>query len=235
MIKLIKLELRKNNLKPYLLAVIGIFLLNLCLGTLFLAVPYLEPNDPSAQAFLEPTMIINMISIVSMSAFAILSSVMHAKFTIEEYTGKKNILLFTYPQKRSSILLSKFTLTFLFVFVLMVIVNIISILSVELIGNAVGLISKPFDNWNAIITLTILFAFVANFVGLIALRIGFYKKSIIVPIVTATLLTSPFGNAVMLLETNTILAFTIVSFILLLVSAILFVGLLKRVNRMECL
>ncbi len=234
MMKLIKLELRKNNLKIYLLSVIGIFASVIAMGLLFCAVPILEPNDPASQEFSDPNMVITMISIISMSAFAILSSVMHAKFVVEEYTGRKNVLLFTYPQKRSSILFSKFIFIFVFVFVMMFAVNVISCYLVGVIGSMVGLISHSFTNTVLMIRLTIIFAFVANFIGLIALRLGFYKKSIILPIVTSTILVSPFGNAVMLLGPNSDIAFVIVGGVLLLVSMALFGGLLKKVNRMEC-
>ncbi len=234
LVKLIKLELRKNNIKPYLLSVLGIFIAVIALGILFCAVPILEPNDPYAQGFSDPNMIITMVSIMSMSAFAILSSVMYAKFVIEEYTGRKNVLLFTYPQKRSSILFAKFALIFVFVFVMMFTVNLTACVSVGFLGNAVALISQPFANINLMLKLSLIFAFVANFIGLISLRIGFYKKSIIVPVVTATILVSPFGNAVMLLGTDSDIAFVIAGVVLFFVSAFLFGGLLNNVNNMEC-
>ncbi len=233
--KLIKLELRKNNLKPYLLSVIGIFIAIVAMGLLFCAVPVLEPNDPSAQEFSNPNMIITMASIMSMSAFAILSSVMNSKFVVEEYTGRKNVLLFTYPQKRSSILLAKFVLVFAFSFVMMFAANMTACISVGVIGNAIGLIAKPFTDIGLMFKLSFIFGFVSNFIGLISLRIGFYKKSIIVPIVTATILVSPFGNSVMLLGTDTDIVFIIAAGVLLIVSTFLFGGLLKKVNRMECL
>ncbi len=234
MIKLIALELRKNNIKPYLLSVIGIFVAVIAMGLLFCAVPILEPNDPSAQEFSDPNMIITMISIMSMSAFAILSAVMHSKFVVEEYTGRKNVLLFTYPHKRSSMLFAKFVLVFVFVFVMMFAVNITSCIGVGFLGNAIGLIAKPFTDTYLMLKLSLIFAFVANFIGLIALRLGFYKKSIIVPIVTATILVSPFGNSVMLLGTDTDTAFFVAAGVLLIVSAFLFGGLLRKVNIMEC-
>ncbi len=231
---LIKLELKKNNLKPYLLSVIGIFFIVIVMGLLFCAVPVLEPNDPASQEFSDPNMVITMVSIISMSAFSVLASVMHAKFVVEEYTGRKNVLLFTYPQKRSRILLAKFTLIFVFVFAMMFLVNMLACIIVGFLGSVTGLNEALLTDISLMIRLTLIFAFVANFIGLISLRLGFYKKSIIVPIVTSTILVSPFGNAVMLLGTNANIAFLCASGVLLLVSMFLFLGLLKKVNRMEC-
>lgn len=234
MMKLIKLELRKNNLKPYLLGVLGIFLAIVAMGLLFCAIPILEPNDPDSQIFSDPNMITTMVSIISMSAFAILASIMHSKFIVEEYTGQKNVLLFTYPQKRSSILFAKFILIFAFVFSTMMVINMIALIFIGLVANALGFISEPFTNITLMLRYSLIFSLVANFIGLISLRIGFYKKSIIVPIVVATILTSPFGNTVMLLGDNSFIAFVIGGSVLLIVSMSLFLGLLKKVNGMEC-
>ncbi len=232
--KLIKLELRKNNLKPYLLGVLGIFVTVMAIGLLFCAIPILAPNDPSSQQFTDPNMIITMASVISMSAFSILASIMHSKFVVEEYTGRKKVLLFTYPQKRSSILFAKFALIFGFVFVMAFTVNMIALIIIGFLGNAIGLISQPFTNMGLMVKYSFIFSLVSNFIGLISLRIGFYKKSIIVPIVVATLLTSPFGNMVLLLGDNRFLAFIIVGCVLLIISMFLFFGLLKKVNKMEC-
>ncbi len=232
--KLVRLELQKNNMMLYLLGTLGILFAVTAMGVLFCAVPILEPNDPSAQEFSNPDMVITMVSIMTMSAFAIVSSVMYAKFVIEEYTGRKNVLLFTYPQKRSCILLAKCALIFVFVFAMMFFVNLLACAAVGSIGNAFGLISQPFTNIGLMFRLTLIFSFVANFIGLIALRIGFYKKSIIVPVVASTILVSPFGNAVMLMGTNSWVAFVVAASLLFLVSVFLFAGLLKKVNRMEC-
>ncbi len=232
--KLIKLELRKNNLMPYLAGVLGVFIAILALGLLFCAVPILEPNDPYAKEFSDPSMIITMISIMSMSAFAILGSVMHSKFVIDEYTGRKNVLLFTYPQKRSSVLLAKSFLIFVFVFAMMFAVNMLACVSTGFVAGLVGLIAEPFSDIDLMLRLSLLFAFVTNFIGVIALRLGFYKKSIIVPIVTSTILVSPFGNAVMLLGTDANIVFLIACAVLFLISLFLFAGILKNVNQMEC-
>lgn len=233
--KLIKLELRKNNLKPYLLSVLGILLTIIAMGLLFCAIPILEPNDPNSQVFSAPNMIITMISIISMSAFSILASIMYSKFVVEEYTGRKNVLLFTYPQKRSRILFAKFALIFVFVFVMMFIVNMTACVIVEFIHhNAVEFTLKPFTNISIMLKFSLIFSFVANFIGLISLRIGFYKKSIIVPMVVSVVLTLPFSNTIVLFKDNSFFVFLAVGSMLLFVSMFLFIDLLKKVNRMEC-
>ena len=234
MMELIKLEIRKNNLKPYLLGILGILLVGISIGVLFCATPYLEPNNPAAQEFANPSLVITMISVITMSTFSVLSAIMYSKIVIEEYTGKKNVLLFTYPQKRSNILLAKFLIIFTLIFVGLFTVNMVAIIGAGFISSLIGIISEPFNDISQMFRYSIIFSFVANFIGLIALRIGFYKKSIIVPIVVATALSSPFGNAVMMMGDNSISVFLIAGAVLLLISTFLFTGILKKVNEMEC-
>lgn len=233
--KLIKLELRKNNLIPYLWGSLGIFIGVTAMGLLFSAIPVLEPHDPSSQEFSDPNMIVTMVSIISMSAFSILASIMHSKFVVEEYTGRRNVLLFTFPQKRSSILLAKISFIFTFVFFMMFAVNVTSCITVGVLANLVGLTTRHFTNISTMLGCSFIYSLIANFIGIISLRVGFYKKSVITPIVVATILTVPFGNSVMLLGADGFLAFIIGGSVLLVVSMSLFLGLLKKVNRMECI
>ena len=101
--KLIKLELRKNNLKPYLWGSLGIFVFAVIMGVFFSALPLIEPSDPSSKEMSDFNNLSSLISIIVMGSYAILGTVMYSKFIVEEYTGRKNVLLFSYPQKRSQI------------------------------------------------------------------------------------------------------------------------------------
>lgn len=229
MYKLIQLELRKNKCKPYLYAVLGLAIAIIALGLLFKAIPTLEPNNPSSQEFKNPKTLITIVSLLSMNAFALLSAVMYAKFVIEEYTGKKSILLFTYPQKRSQLLFAKFAFVFGFIFVTMFAVNSMTCLIV-LIGQTITV-----KDILLIVQFTVFLTFVANFIGLIALRIGFYKKSLITPIIAALILTIPFSNSVSLLRSDSFGFIWITTILFLFLSAITFMTLLKKVDKMECL
>ena len=237
MMKLIKLELRKNNLKPYLLAVLGIFFATLIMGMFLSIIHLLEPNDENAKMIAHIDMLIPMITIISMSSFAILGAVMYSKFVIEEYTGRKNVLLFTYPQKRSSILFAKFFLIFSFTFVFMLLSNTLGVSIILLAGTLFGFNSGLFDVniFLHIFLLSALFSLIANLVSMISLRIGFWKKSIIWTIVTSVVLVSPFGNSVTLLRDNLLMVMIPVSVVLIVICTCLFLGLLKKVNRMECI
>lgn len=237
MMQLIKLELKKNNLKPYLWGSFVIFIFAVAMGVFFSALPLIDPADPSVEMMSDFTMLSSLVSIIVMSSYAILCSIMHTKFIVEEYIGRKNVLLFTYPQKRSEILLAKFILTFVFTFAALIISNMAALSIIGLIGNATGLITIPIgmDSVVKILLLSLIFGVIANLIGIIALRVGFWKKSIIWTIVTAVILISPLGNSVMLFTKFLIPMFLAVGAAFLFICLILFLGLLKMVNKMECI
>ena len=235
--KLIKLELRKNNLKPYLWGDFGIFVFVLIMGVFFGALPMIDPTDPDVAIMSDFNMIIALTSVLSMSSFAILGTVMHAKFTIEEYTGRKNVLLFTYPQKRNQILLAKFVLVFGFVLISMISVNILTLFLVYFIGELTGLFSQALcsDNIIKILVLSVLLGVTANLISIISLQIGFAKKSIIWALVTSVVLITPFGNSAIIFNELLLPAFYGIGLLLLVICAVLFSSLLKKVNKIECL
>jgi len=66
-------------------------------------------------------------------------------------------------------------------------------------------------------------------------RVGFLKKSIIWTLVTSIILVSLFGNSVTLSSNFVLPIFLAVGTLLMVICLILFIGLLKKVNKMECL
>lgn len=235
--KLIKLELRRNNLKPYLWGSLGIFVFAVAMGVFFSALPQIDPSDLSAKMMSDFTMVSTVVSIIVMSSYAILGTVMHTKFIVEEYTGRKNVLLFTYPQKRSQILSAKFLLTFVFTFSALILTNLAAYISVGIIDNMTGLTAAPIDMAGIASTLlfSLILGLIANLIGIIALKVGFYKKSIIWTLLTAVILVSPLGNSVISFHDFVLPIFLVVGAAMLIICIILFAGLLKKVNNMECL
>lgn len=75
MMKLIKLELRRNNIKPYLWGSLGIFIFAVAMGVFINATPLIDPNDPSAKIMSDFTMLSSLVSIIVMSSYAILGTV----------------------------------------------------------------------------------------------------------------------------------------------------------------
>lgn len=234
MMRFIKLECRRNHLLSYFYGILGIFSFTLLIGSLFSAIPKIEKNTLASQIFMEQDMLIIMISMISMSGFAILSSIMHAKFIIEEYTSKKNILLFTYPQKRSYIFIVKLVFIFFFTFTMMLIVNLMVISFINIIGNMTGILDAYFENIGNIIMISIIFSLLANFISMLSLMIGFWKKSIIATLITTIIFIAPIGSSVLFIKNNIVLTTIPLLIVLSSISILLFRNLLKKINEMEC-
>ena len=73
--KLIKLELKKNSLKPYRLATLIISILILGFIYLMAAIPKIEPNDSDADLFSSFDFVIGLTMVVLMGIFSVMSAV----------------------------------------------------------------------------------------------------------------------------------------------------------------
>lgn len=98
--KLITLELKRNRLRPYHIAVLICGVTMLAFQYLMAAVPHIDPTEADIEMFSSYTFLIGLNNIVCMAIFSILTAVMSARFVVEEYTGKRAILLFSYPISR---------------------------------------------------------------------------------------------------------------------------------------
>lgn len=243
MIKLLKLELQKNKLLPYTLATFAIFIFGLGFCFLTAFIPQLEglygtmPTVVDVAMFTQWDNFISLISIMFVAGFGILSAVMHTKFTVEEYTGKGAILLFSYPQSKSKILFVKCSLVFFFTFTGCLLSSVLAILIFALCANTFGIMPQPFSGSMVSELLSILgvSSFMAASIGLIAMRVGFWKKSMVATVVASVLLITPFSNALSLLPQYSDLIRILGMGILLLISLLLFLELFFKVNKMEAL
>ncbi len=107
MLKLIKLEWKKNNIRKYIwgVAIIAVFL-----GLFLFALAFLGiANDPDGTLDATPgTEIISApIELFTSMVFLIYTSVMLASFIVSAYKNKTMSLMFSYPIKRQKILASQ--------------------------------------------------------------------------------------------------------------------------------
>lgn len=90
--KLISLEVKRNRLRPYHIAVlIGGFIL-LAFHYFMAAIPFIDPTEADITMFSSYDFLFNLNHLVSMATFGILGAVMGTRFVIEEYSGAKAIL-----------------------------------------------------------------------------------------------------------------------------------------------
>lgn len=195
--RLLKLELKKNHLTHFHLALAVIFLVMLGLLYLFAFIPYLDPGDPDVDVFHSLRSLLSLHSIVAMALFSILSGVMHAKLTVEEYGEKGAVLLFLYPLKREKIFNTKLFFTFLYTIVSMAVSSIliygiffVTALSFHI--NTDPLTPKVLESC----ILTVLCnSLTAGFLGIVALWIGFSRKSAISTVVASCILAALTSQA----------------------------------------
>ncbi len=237
MLNLMKLELKRNNVKTYIIesGVTGLIMLGFIY--LFAYAPRIDP-DPDMQIFAGYNNIISLFSMLNMAVFATLSAIMYTRFIIDEYREKRAILLFSYPINRDKILFSKLTVVFLFTITAMTVCNLLTFgifgVSESIVPLVDGILSA--QTMLRALKVTIIMAITAAELGIIATGIGFIKKSVPTTIVSAVLLSSLFCN-IMFNATNDINKSDMASITFMGITVIAGLAitliLMKKVNNME--
>lgn len=125
MIKLIKLEWKKNNIKKYIISVVIIAAV-LCLFMFALA--YLGiANDPDGTLDAAPGngTISSPVELFTSMTFLVFTSVMLSSFIVSAYKNKTMNLMFSYPIKRQKILVSQMLAVWVFSFTALVLTKLL--------------------------------------------------------------------------------------------------------------
>jgi ABC-type transport system involved in multi-copper enzyme maturation permease subunit len=227
---LIRLELKKNNIKPYLLGVLGITIV--MFGFLYL---FAGVDDEELSTYADVTM---LVSSLSMASYCVLGAVMFARFAVEEYKGKRAILLFSYPISRAKVLLAKVMIVCGFVFVFSLLTNLIVFGFFNVSEYFAPLLHE--GELSRMLASTMLLSgingFLAIAVSLIALAVGLWRESVTVTIITAVVICSVFSSvftqAVMHSLANVGLMIAVAAAILAIALCVF--GLtMKKVNAIE--
>ncbi|MEG0693781.1 MAG: ABC transporter permease [Oscillospiraceae bacterium] len=195
MYKLIRLELKRNKLKPYYTALVIISIV--MTGFLYLIATIAKVEK--VELFSEYGNILKMHTVITFIVFSVFSVVLFSKFVIEDYSRQRALLLFSYPVSRTKIFAAKLILVSGFITA--------GFLVSTLIPNILFFITESFapilgGNIRASIVLAqlmnvISFILAILSIGFISLRIGFINKSVSGTIVTAILLAAVLGNVLM--------------------------------------
>lgn len=187
--KLISLEVKRNRLRPYHIAVlIGGFTL-LAFQYFMAAIPLIDPTEADIAMFSSYDFLFNLNHLVSMATFGILGAVMGSRFVIEEYSGAKAILLFSYPISRKKMMGAKLWLVFCYPVAAMLLCGIV-IGGVFFFSESLFPLCVDHRTWKTIgwAFLSLLcHSLLTGAVALLSIWIGFLKKSIPVTIVTAVI------------------------------------------------
>ena len=234
MIRLIKLELKRNNIRTYLVAsAISCLVL---LGFIYLIANAAQLEDSSSReiVFRSYTNIFRLIGIISLVVFSTMSAIMYSRLIIGEYTGKRAALLFSYPVSRSKILLAKLLLVFVFTSVSMLICTTIPYIIFSITESVSPIVVQDVMTMDLLIDAlkTSGIAVIAlGGIGIVSLRIGFIQKSVPTTLISAILLSAIYGNAS--INTNDILSSVLISGIGLIAAIIVMTELSNKVNKME--
>ena len=157
---LIRLELRRTNFRTYAISALIIAVIMLGFLYLFAYAPMLETNDADMKIFSGYENLIPLYGVLNMTVFCVLAAVIYSKLIIEEYSGKRPILLFSYPVSRKKIILSKLGVVSGFSVISMIACNLIVFLTFGITENFIHLVGKDF-------TLSIMLKTVMIFVGIV--------------------------------------------------------------------
>ncbi len=230
MMKLINLELQRINLRPYLISstISGFILLAF---TYFIA--YVAQVEQEVQ-FMNYENIFLFTSAMSILIFSVLSATMYEKLIIEEYSGKRLALLFSYPVGRKKAFSAKILIVFLFVALSMLLCTILPIFVFAATESFTPIVSDTMTSDILIKAVgTIVVSLVAvSAIGLLAMRIGFIKKSVPATLISAFILSGIYGNIAIGSAGNFVISLLIIGVSLLAIIAV-FVTLSHKINHME--
>ena len=231
---LIRLELKKNNINTYILADIIIAITMIGFLFLFAYAPLIEPNDKDMAIFAGYDNLISLFCVFNMAVFCVMSAVMYSRFIIEDYSGKRPILLFSYPVSRKRIILSKLSIVCGFTIISMLISNFTVFLTFGITENFIHLVGKEFtlSIMLRVLENTLIMSLIAASIGIAAVGIGFIKKSVPATIVSAVLIASLMCNIVVNASLNRVTMY-ILTAVMILVGAVFSMFLIKKINIME--
>jgi len=237
MLKWMRLEFKKHKINTYVHGSVVIAVVLLILIFLFAYIPTID-NDPEMQMFRDYHNLLMVCGALSLVSFSILSSVMYCKFIIQEYGSSRIYMLFSYPVHRGKVLFAKVLSVFLFTVAAVFICNTTVFTIFALTEPFFSLMEDKFtvELLLRTIQVSIVMAVISATIGIIAMGIGYIKKSVPTTIVSAVLLASLFSNIAFANIDNAAsidMFFMIFLGITITVGSITTTMLTKNVNHME--
>lgn len=238
MMKLISLELKRNNFKIYKTAAAGIFAFSFIMALAFPFLAKLEKygaNSDDMWIFCTWNGLLMIVSALVMACFSVLAAVMAARIVVTEYKGKNVILLFSYPVRRRKVLQAKCRLIWGFTAVSGLVSEMLIFLVMGTFSNIFHIIPEKFgfSNLGGILLMGAVLSILAASVGQVSMGIGFWKKSPIAAIVAAVILISPMTNLLMLAAGNGLAVMSGITVVVLIAAVGCYFGLMKKIDVME--
>ena len=233
--KLLRLELKKTNIKSYCFAASAIFVCLLGLTYIFAWVPSLGTADPNAvELFSTYSGIAAMGGAAGLMAFSALASAMGYRYVIKEYSGAGAILLFTYPIDRKTVVWAKIKLLLLFISITVLVCTFGGFIVFVLTGHMFSLVDDNLQLNDIAIAYrnTLVLACLTDGIALCSLCIGFIKKSNSMTVISAILLSMLLVNLAADINQSFTMVFGL-SAVILVIGLLLTFNMVRKVERME--
>ena len=188
MLKLMRLEMKKVNIKNYIMAAI---IANVVIISI-LSIIFIGIHNESKVIVQYPNFIFSLVESIVKATFIVFASTLISKLVIEEYRDKTISLLFMYPVNRKKIIVSKLVLIAIFTFICLLVSTIFIESVIYVSNNFVKFVAfnveMPFTYNNLI---EILFSSLASAgTSLISLFFGMIRKSVAATIVSSILMVT---------------------------------------------
>ena len=231
--KLIYLEIKKYQLKTYFLAIGIISLVILIFLYTFALIAY-AGGEVDVIEFSTYENIWTLINALQTVAYAVLISVMFSTFIIKEYAGKLNLLLFTYPVDKSTLLKAKVLLVSIIGIGGMLLGSALIFLIFFISEQIFPLVPDAFSFGNIIKIWgeLLLCSVYALCVGIVATKIGFIKMSVQTTIVSAIIIASCSANVISTMS-YTNFPFLFLWGIMAIISTISYCTIVHKTIRMD--
>lgn len=187
--RLISLELKRSRFHPYHMAVLIIAVVLLGMIYLFASIPRMAPADTDNQMFQSYYGLIGLENLLFIAIFIILSAAISAKLIVEEYSGKRAILMFSYPVPRQKILSAKLLLVYGYTVSAMFLTGV-AVFGIFFLTEAIFPLCADQMTIATVIYGVVSLAccsLIAGAWGIVALWIGFRKQSVTVTMVAAVI------------------------------------------------
>lgn len=232
---LLRLELKKTNIRPYFFSVSAIFACILGLMYIFAWVPHLDSGDENAAVlFSSYRGIMSISGAIALMAFSALSSAMGFIYVIREYSGANAILLFCYSVDRKSVLRAKIQLLLIFTSITMFIALFGSFLIFAVTGKLFCLVDNGLylSDFAIAFRNTLVLIVLADGIALCSVRIGFIRKSNSITVISAILGSMLLANITAQINScfPAVLGAAIVIF---LIGIVLSFNLARKIDIME--
>ncbi|MEG0733345.1 MAG: hypothetical protein RR470_13190 [Vagococcus sp.] len=229
--KLIKLEIKKINLMPYLLTALVMPFVSLIFMYFMAFIPKIDTSNASAIEFSSHSFIYTLGLMINIAGFVCLGTTLIGKLVISAYDDKNCYLTLSYPVARKKVLRAKLQTGLLVSSVGIILSGIFSSLLFFISESIFQIVDEPvlFNDVVNFTPLIIVAVFLVVSIITISLSIGWWKNSIPLTIVSGILIYSVSSN---LLSAGLPLLLIFTCFLSLITFITLFF-LVKKVNGLE--